>query len=182
MQQPNKNPRAKPKRKKVRQWWCDYFPKGQWHPQLAGLIKGYPLTQEAFDKAQARCREQVTRLNAQGKMGRRGVPDGWAGRKPEIERIRRRAAKKAKEIVAQMREEELLNTDDARAEAALEMCVGLMLERDAKGHPLNRAQDRLSAAKTILEYTRKKPATQSEVKVSKAEEFLALVASELAPK
>ena len=61
--------------------------------------------------------------------------------------------------------------DDPRADEALKAALETMRT------PANQ-QTKLAAAKLILEYTKAKPASKSEVTVNKAEEWLAAITSE----
>ena len=60
--------------------------------------------------------------------------------------------------------------EDAGAKAALEYAVGV-IETDKDG-----TRDKLAAARLILDFTKKKPATTGEIKLNAAEEFLAALA------
>jgi hypothetical protein len=152
--------------------------RGKWHPELVGTgIRGYPKTQEAFDKIQARCRAQVIALNAAGKCNRKGIPDGWAGRRAEVDAIRAQAALEAKEIVQTMAKEGLIDKEDPRGEEALEFSISVVRAVDADGNGTYQMRERLQAAKMVLEYTKQKPASKVEATVSKAEDFLALLAA-----
>ena len=174
--------KRRPNKKRERQWWTVHpnFQPGAWHAELAGLIPHYPKTQEAFDKKQAQCREQIIRLNAEGRAGRRGVPDGWAGRKKELYAIRAKAAVKAKAIVKEMTEKELLTVDGERAEIAMTAAVEIIVAQDNKGTHVYTTKDRMDAIKTVLKHTKPLPAIKAEVKLSPAEQFLSFVAGELA--
>ena len=66
-------------------------PEGQWNPAAAG-VQGYPKTQEAHDAHRERLRKNSEAARAAGKLTRRGVPNGWRGRRQEVEQLRAEAA------------------------------------------------------------------------------------------
>jgi hypothetical protein len=90
-----------------------------------------------------------------------GQPDGLT--KDEFFAARDKAKAEAKIIVEIMSKEN--NIENVYAKEALETAVEIMRL------PAN-ASNRLSAAKLVLEYTKEKPSTKSEVTVQKAEDFL----------
>ena len=65
--------------------------------------------------------------------------------------------------------------EDKAAKAALEYAVGV-IETDKDG-----TRDKLAAARLVLDFTKKRPATSSEVKLNAAEEFLAALADKDTP-
>ena len=91
-----------------------------------------------------------------------GVPDGHT--KESIE-IQRNQAKKDAKKVLQIMKDNGEDFEDIRAEEALEAAVEIM--RTEGG-----ARDRLSAARLVLDFTKQKPVTKSDVTVGKAEDFL----------
>ena len=92
----------------------------------------------------------------------RGVPDGY--RKHEIEPVRAQAQKEATEIVKIMSEK--FGVEDEHAQEALKTAVEIM-------RVPGETRERLAAARLVLDFTKQKPASKSEVAVSKAEDFLA---------
>lgn len=92
----------------------------------------------------------------------RGVPDGH--RKETIEPIRKQAQIEAKKVVEIMSKDYDIENDYAKS--ALETAVEIM-----KTPGDNR--ERVNSARLILEYTKAKPASKSELAISKAEDFLA---------
>lgn len=113
------------------------------------------------------------------------VADGYTAK--EIAVLRAQAEQDAERIMSIMEEEnlfdlveqpsdELLADDKAMSREAMKMAIVLMRM------PGN-VKDKLSAARTVLEYTRSKPAQTSNVTVATAEDFLAgLLAKDAAPK
>jgi hypothetical protein len=101
-------------------------------------------------------------------MGRPlGSYDGVS--KPERIAINARAKQIAEETILKMADQGILtNEDDPRAVKALQAAVEVM------NTPANQ-QTKLAAARLILDYTKSKPASKSEVTVNKAEEWLAAV-------
>lgn len=90
-----------------------------------------------------------------------GQPDGML--KDEFFAARVKIKNEAKRIVEIMSEQ--LKIEDTYAKEALETAVELMRMEGG-------SRDRLAAAKLILEFTKEKPSTKSEVTVAKAEDFL----------
>lgn len=151
-----------------------------WHPELVDKIKGYPKTQEDWQRRSDLMRQQVRLYNAEGITGRNGVPDGWKGKKKLINEITEKARTEAVEIVDKMIEEEAFKPDCREARLAMEAAVAIVT---AKKHtpdnvpvPLHSTAEVNRALKTILEFTQRKPATSSTVAVTKAEDFLAELA------
>lgn len=155
-------------------------PRGVWQSDLVDKIRAYPKTQEAFDAKQARCREQIIRLNAEGRAGRNGVPDGWAGRKAEINKIVEAAKAEAKVIVDKMIDEKTFAPDCREARLAMEaaveiLCASKESEEPEKTVPLYQAATRLQAMRLVMEYAQRKPVTKSELAIAKPEDFLAML-------
>lgn len=109
---------------------------------------------------------------------RRGVPDGHT--RESITTLRENLAEEVKRITNTMTKE--LGIEDQYATEALEYAVSVIKESaapGADGKPLHITRDRLAAARLVLDFTKKKPATESTVTLNKAEDFLkALVAEE----
>jgi hypothetical protein len=100
--------------------------------------------------------------------GRHGVPDGYS--KAEAEKMWAEVRAKAKETIKQMEDQHILDDADDMAKAALAGAIEVLLS------PVNQ-QHKLQAARLILDFTKAKPASKSEITVNKAEEWLAQVAS-----
>jgi hypothetical protein len=95
-----------------------------------------------------------------------GVPDGFT--KETIEPVREQARERAEEIVKEMAEQHEELKDDELAQKALKTAVEIMETPGA-------AATRLAASRTVLEWTKKKPATDANVNL-KAEDFLEALA------
>ena len=64
------------------------WPPGTFCPAAAGVVRGYARTPETYDRQLARLRaNHKTALDA-GKLHRRGVPNGWAGRRDQVAELR----------------------------------------------------------------------------------------------
>lgn len=153
-----------------------------WQADLVEKIRGYPKTQASYDKLQTQCREQIIRLNAEGRAGRNGVPDGWAGRKPIINKIMTAARAEAREIVDDMTDKKFFEPDCEEARIAMEAAVSMIVAEkhcpdEQRKVPLYQPSARQAAIKTVLEYTQRKPVARSETKLEKAEDFLAMLAT-----
>ena len=92
----------------------------------------------------------------------KGVPDGY--RKADIDPIRAEAKRKADKAVKIMAKEH--NIEDDYAQEALRTAVEVM---QVPGE----TRERLAAARLVLDFTKSRPASKSEVTIGKAEEFLA---------
>jgi len=97
----------------------------------------------------------------------KGVPDGY--RKHEIEPIREKAKKEAEEVVQIMSEK--YNIEDEYSKEALKTAVEVM-------RVPGETRERLAAARLVLDFTKSRPASKSEVTIGKAEEFLASLLDE----
>lgn len=91
-----------------------------------------------------------------------GVPDGHSA--ATIAPIRKKAKIEAKRVVKIMSEK--FNIEDQYEKEALETAVEVM-RMDGQ------VRERLAAARLVLDFTKSKPATKSDVSISKAEDFLA---------
>jgi hypothetical protein len=160
-----------------------------WLPELVGKVPGYPKTQESFDKKQNIMRQQVALYNAEGITGRNGVPDGWAGRKNEINRITTAAKAEARAIVADLIKTNKFQPDNDKATIALEAAIAIIeaekvvqrgdveLRGETKPVRLYSEQTYMAAIKTVLDFTQRKPVSQSQVALAKAEDFLDALAA-----
>ena len=92
----------------------------------------------------------------------KGVPDGH--RKETIEPLRKELRKEAEEVVAIMAKKTDIEADDY-AKEALTTAVEIMRAPDA-------TRERLAAARLVLDFTKQKPASKSEMAISQAESFL----------
>lgn len=166
-----KKPRKAPIRSRRTHPAMQGLKRGVWHPQLAGVVKNYPPTQEAYDKLAERNREQIKRLMAEGKWNRRGVPNGWARSKEVLAFVHRECDAQAAEALQEMIKTGELPDDDMGNEA---MQYALATLRN----PSLPAKERTAAARLLADFKLPKPTTKSEVTVKKAEDFLADLAKE----
>jgi hypothetical protein len=141
-------------------------PKGVWYPDAVGVVRSYPKTQEDFTRRSNDMRERVKALWAAGKMKtRKGIPDGFAGKAAKVNQLKAKAAIEARKILAVMKEQDLIDSDDIGDEAMLGV---LQMSRDTS----EGKRERLAALKTVLEYTKPKPASTSKVELTRPEDFL----------
>lgn len=107
------------------------------------------------------------------KLGRpRGSTEGVL--RSEREKIKKKAKAEAKEIVKFMEDNKGFDIPKVDfAKEAITTAVEIMRRDDLL------PKDKLAAAKTVLEWTMAKPATESTVNVKKAEDFLADIAAEM---
>lgn len=92
----------------------------------------------------------------------KGVPDGY--RKETIAPIRVQAQKDAKRITEIMSDK--FNIEDEYQKEALKTAVEVM-------RLVGETRERLAAARLVLDFTKSKPASKSDVAIHRAEDFLA---------
>jgi hypothetical protein len=97
----------------------------------------------------------------------KGVPDGL--RKEQADDLRASIKKEAEKVVDIMSEK--FGVEDEYAKEALGTAVEVMRMQ-------GETRERLSAARLILDFTKQKPVSKSEVAVAKAEDFLASLLTE----
>ena len=135
------------------------------HPQKAPKNNYFvTLMQTEEGRALRRKWSRKPRKNA----GRpRGVPDGYS--KEQIEPIRAKVKTEAQKVVEIMAKE--YDIEDEYAKAALETAVEVM-------RMVGDNRERVAAARLVLDFTKQKPASKSEVALSKAEDFLSSLIEE----
>ncbi len=123
------------------------------------------------------------RSGTEGRLpNRRGVPNGFAGSREEIDKGRAEARELAKKAVEHMKKTDEIV--DPRAEESLEAAIEIVRAkvkdplRDGQDY-LYPAGDRLKAAKLVLEFTKAKPASKNELTLHRAEDFLEDLAGKL---
>ena len=172
---PTPKPRAK-RAKSRRTTIPEGFKRGMWHPELVGR-PFYPKTQEAWQANSDRCRAQVIRLHAEGKITTKGIPDGWGRRRIELNAIRDAAAVEAKELVKRMTHAAPI--EDPRAEEALEDAVAMIRACDPEtGQKVYAARERLQASRLLLDFLKIKPVSRVSAEVSRAEDWLGMLAAQ----
>lgn len=92
----------------------------------------------------------------------KGVPDGY--RKETIAPMRAQAQKDAKRITEIMSDK--FNIEDEYQKEALKTAVEVM-------RLVGETRERLAAARLVLDFTKSKPASKSDVAIHRAEDFLA---------
>jgi len=156
--------------------------RGIWYPCLVGKVPHYPATREEYEEVQAASSKRIKRLVELKKWGCQGVPPGWAGKKKLLAKIRREGAERADRIVKKMIEKDVVTSEGAMAEVALAAAVEIVITREEpamdehEARPTSKylytARDRLSAIKTVLEFTKTKPVVKTESQLSVAEAWL----------
>jgi hypothetical protein len=126
---------------------------------------------EAGRKAYEKGREKLAAWHAAnpGGTSRAGVPDGMT--KDDAEKAWSEARASAQETIKVMKKKNILS-DDEKANEALEVALTVM-----RGPSL---REKLAAARTVLEWTKAKPAQKQEVSIQKAEDWLAMVTADAA--
>jgi hypothetical protein len=100
---------------------------------------------------------------------REGVPDGM--RKAQAYPLNEAAKESAKQTMAELETAGVLVNDSDAAKEALQTSIEIMRKPGEK-------KVQLAAARQVLEWTKAKPASKSEVTVNKAEEWLKAVADQ----
>lgn len=121
------------------------------------------MTPEERKAYSAKIRAKRDPANMKGRVGRKpGVPQGWHYRDYELACAA--ARKDVKRIMQKMADEGML-PEDAYAREALEGAVQVLREPGTK-------ETKLKAARLILDFTKSKPASKSDVTIRTAESFL----------
>ena len=142
-------------------------PKTHWEERWVGVVPHYPKTAEAFDRRRLYRRELFARLRAEGKLGRKGVPDGWGKRKNELLEARRNAATAADRLIVEMAEKGQL-TEEA-ADMALRAAALIAFDESQP------TKARLTAISIITAWCKPRPLQKVEVVVTEAEEWLTAI-------
>ena len=135
-------------------------PKESTHPQKAPK-NNYFATLMSTPEGRA-LRKQWSTKKRKNPGRPKGVPDGHT--KKSIAPLRNKAKKEAIKVVEIMTKKFDLPEDDA-AKEALQCAVEII-------RTPGETRERLSAARLVLDFTKSKPASKSDVSISKAEDFL----------
>ncbi len=130
-------------------------PPGVWNPEAAGKMPGYPLTQEGFDRRVATLRQNHQTAKDAGKLNRRGVPNGWAGKKEEIGIIRRNSQTAAERLAEDMDTLGILEPQDTIDAGLAREAITAMAE--IAFDTTQTTEARLRSMGLLLHYTRHKP-------------------------
>lgn len=152
-------------------------PPGVWNPAAVGKVRGYAKTEEAYQRQAAQLRANSAGARARGLMNRRGSPNGWAGKRAEVEALRldahadgwravgawQRNSQTAEERLPDDRMEALTTgqdyprTDAERFAVAAAYAISVILNRSAP------TCDRTRAARIILPFLKAAPAGRKSV-------------------
>lgn len=171
-----------------------HLPHGVWHPELVGVVRSYPPTQEEYDRRNVNRIANIARQKAAGRWTRKGVSNGNSRRQQKIDRADTRAAstiarhearkqriarvashqaaiEAAPAEVKKMMDENFINaellTDAESGNVALKFVTAVVMD------PAQTMKDRLSAVKILAEFTKAKPVSKQEVAFKNSEDFLA---------
>ena len=139
-------------------------PKTHWEARWIGVVPHYPRTAEAFERRRFFRREQFARLRAEGKLGRKGVPDGWGGRRAELLEARQKAAVAADQLIIEMTEKGQL--PEEAANMALRAAARMAFDESQP------TKVRLEAIAIVTAWCKPKPAQRVEVAITEAEKWL----------
>ena len=146
-------------------------PPGTWNPAAVGKVRGYAKTPEAYARQLAQLQANRDGARAAGLLNRKGVPNGYAGRRDEVAEMRLQATDDAWVAVAawqrnaqtpeeQLPEERLEafrtsqdwpRTDAEMFSAAAAYLISVVLDRSQP------TRQRLQAARAILPFLRAAP-------------------------
>lgn len=109
--------------------------------------------------------------NGKGPGRPKGSPDGYTG--AEVRKMRAVAKDEAKRMVRIMEKKGFNIPDNEFAREAIEAAVETMRMEAIS------PKDKLTAARLVLDFTKAKPASQAELTVKRAEDYLADIAKDL---
>ena len=135
-------------------------PKPKTHPQRAPKKNYFATLMETPEGRELRKQWSTKKRKNPGRP--KGVPDGHT--KESITPIRKQAKIDATKVVEIMSEK--YNIEDEYQKEALKTAVEVMRVD-------GQTRERLAAARLVLDFTKSKPVSQSNVSISKAEDFLA---------
>lgn len=161
---PNTKPTPRPPR--VRYPVLADWPPGVFCPAAVGKVRGYPRTQETYDRQVERLRANSKGAIERGLLTRKGIPNGWAGMRVQIAELRQEADDEAWRMVNVIQRNSVspderldddclaelqadtrpAKTDAERFALAAAYCLGLMLDTTQP------KSLRLKAARTILPF------------------------------
>lgn len=147
-------------------------PKGVWNSEAVGKVRGYPRTEEAFEVRCVTLKTTSDRARAAGRTSRKDIPNGWAGRREEVQQLRDKATEDAWELArvlnrtAQLADEMLpeerlneLQADSRQGKTRTEGGVmALVYVMSVVLSPAYFTGDRLRATRIVLPFLVPKPA------------------------
>jgi hypothetical protein len=164
--------------------WRRQYPPNQWHAELVGIVKGYPISPEVWAERKRKAKENFAKQIAEkGMITRAGVPDGFKGLRQCVDDARLWRSLESKRIVKHMEDNDLIEYPDASqyegvedhdaAKGALAYCVSVVRSDTYK------PRERLEAARTVLNFTKAKPVQRVENTLKSAEDFLDAIAGKI---
>ena len=150
--------------------------RGVWHPQLVGLLARYPTTPEAFAQRYANHSANMAAQQRAGTLAphRQDLPPGMLSY--EFARLQRKAAAQAQTIVETMATEDPDLTPSAQKALAVAAEIMLTVDENTK-RPLYNGMTRLAAGRLICDFVQAKPAQRVDATVTRAEDFLTVLAN-----
>ena len=141
-------------------------PKDRWEAKWIGVVRSYPLSPEAFEvRRQNGFKTSAAQREAGYMPTRKGVPDGWGGRKEEQRKLKEKAKKMARKTLGKLIEEGAI-TEDSANEAILVALEIINDESESTG-------DRLKAIKIVTDCLKAKPTQKVDATITPAEAWLA---------
>ena len=149
--------------------------RGVWHAQLVGLVPRYKKTAEAFARGYEKHAENMSKYRLSGVINK--GPDAPLGMLTyEFARLQNKAAAQAQTIVERMATEDPELTPSALK--ALAVAAEIMLTRDENtGKAIYAGTTRIAAARLICDFVQAKPAQRVDATVTRAEDFLTVLAN-----
>jgi len=151
-----------------------------WHPELVGKVRNYSRTEEAFKARQAAHRANAAARHATGKFTRKGIPDGWAGQREQLQIVREWAEERAEKEVNHMIETGVLaagTTDEDMGNEAIQAALAIVRAKDDDGKPAYTGAIRVSAMRLVADFCKSRPITRVAASVIKAEDWLTALAA-----
>jgi len=127
------------------------WPVGVWSPGAVGKVRGYPRTLELYERQREQLRANSEAARNAGRLTRLGVPNGWAGRRMEIDTARRNSRTAAEMLVTEMDRLGYWKPDNRESRLIMTEVMGIIVS------PLSTVCDRMTAMRMALTYIQPKP-------------------------
>ncbi len=161
-------------------------PNDRWYPDLVGVVPRYPKSEQSWQTRRDVGRRLAATNPLVGPDGKRytrkGIPDGWKGKRKEVQTILAKAKIEAEKLITKLEEYDALNLDvneDPRVGLAFRTTAEIILANEetpeGKIVPLYSARDRLAAVNVFTSYLKTKPVSRLDARVTQAEDFLGLL-------
>jgi hypothetical protein len=144
---------------------------GEFCPELVGKAIGYPRTEAAYEERRAMLVANRQRALDAGRLTRRGVPNGWAGRRDAAAAARRNSQTEAERLATTIREISDPNgREDPMVADALDAALGIAMD------PTTPTPLRLQAWRTWLTHKLPMPTMRTIMQADDPLMFLSAIA------